>query len=345
MLAKNEEELPLGDGWRYEPKWDGFRAIVTRAADGSVTLDSRGERPLGRYFPEIVDLLTTQPPATYVMDCEIVMVANGVMDFETLQLRLHPAASRVNKLAGEIPTTLVAFDLIEVDERDLHGATTDERRIELESLMTRLGGQPAPDGPAGLPRGPALILTPRTDDPDVARRWFEDVDGFGQDGLVAKRAEQRYLEGERVMVKVKHHRTADCVVGGYRLERNGNGVGSLLLGLYDDAGRLHYVGHTSAFKAKERKELRETLAPLEGGAGFGGDMARSPGGPSRWSGGRDTEWVPLEPTLVCEVRFERLQGGRFRHSASIVRWRPDRDPKSCTFEQLGAVAPTWPELG
>ena len=331
MLAKSEEELPLGDGWRYEPKWDGFRAIVTRDADG-VRIDSRGDRPLGRYFPEIIELLAGQPPATYVMDGEILMVVNGAMDFETLQLRLHPAASRVNKLAGEIPATFVAFDLLEVDGRDVRSLTADERRAELEALIERMGAELAPDGPAGLHPGPALILTPRTDDVEIARRWFADLDGVGQDGIVAKRAEQRYVEGERVMVKVKHHRTADCVVGGYRLARNGDGVGSLLLGLYDDAGSLQYVGHTSAFKAKERRELRETLAPLEGGSSFG--EGRSPGGPSRWSGGRDTEWVPLEPKLVCEVRFERLQGGRFRHSASIVRWRTDRDPRSCTFDQL-----------
>ena len=331
MLAKSQEEVPAGDGWRYEPKWDGFRAIVTRD-EGRVTMDSRGDRPLGRYFPELVGLLHGQSAATYVMDGEILMVANGVMDFETLQLRLHPAASRVNKLAGEIPATFVAFDLLEIDGRDVRPLTTDERRVELERLIERLGAELAPDGPAGLHPGPALILTPRTDDLTVARRWFEDVDGVGQDGIVAKRAEQRYVEGERVMVKVKHHRTADCVVGGYRLARNGDGVGSLLLGLYDDAGSLQYVGHTSAFNAKERRELREILAPLEGGSSFG--EGRSPGGPSRWSGGRDTEWVPLEPTLVCEVRFERLQGGRFRHSASVVRWRTDRDPKSCTFDQL-----------
>ncbi len=338
MLAKSEEELPIGEGWRYEPKWDGFRAIVTRGADGSVRIDSRGERPLGRYFPELVELMSAGPAAVYILDGEIVMVADGLMDFETLQLRLHPAASRVNKLAGEIPATFVAFDLIELDGRDLHAATTDERRVELESLIERLGGELAPDGPAGLHAGPALILTPRTDDPEIARRWFEDVDGFGQDGIVAKRADQRYVEGERVMVKVKHHGTADCVVGGYRLERNGNGVGSLLLGLYDGNGALQYVGHTSAFRANERRELRETLRPLEGGSSFG--EGRSPGGPSRWSGGRDTEWIPLEPRLVCEVRYERLQGGRFRHSASIVRWRPDRDPASCTFDQLRTGAPT-----
>jgi ATP-dependent DNA ligase len=221
---------------------------------------------------------------------------------------------------------------LERDGRDLRPLTTDERRAELEAMVRHLGAELAPDSPAGLHRGPALILTPRTDDPDVARRWFADVDGVGQDGIVAKRAEQRYVEGERVMVKVKHHRTADCVVGGYRLERNGDGVGSLLLGLYDGEGTLQYVGHTSSFRAKERRELRETLQPLVGGSSFG--EGRSPGGPSRWSGGRDTEWVSLEPKLVCEVRYERLQAGRFRHSASIVRWRPDRDPKSCTFDQL-----------
>ena len=215
MLAKSQEDLPLGDGWRYEPKWDGFRAIVTRDADG-VRIDSRGDRPLGRYFPELVELLAGQPPATYVMDGEIVMIANGVMDFETLQLRLHPAASRVNKLAGEIPATLVAFDLLELDGRDVRPLATDERRAELEGLIERLGAELAPDSPGGLHPGPALILTPQTADVATAERWFADVDGVGQDGIVAKRAEQRYVEGERVMVKVKHHRTADCVVGGYR---------------------------------------------------------------------------------------------------------------------------------
>jgi ATP-dependent DNA ligase len=341
MLAKSQDEIPLGEGWRYEPKWDGFRAIVTR--DGDVRMDSRTDRPLGRYFPELVELLAGQPPASYVMDGEILMVNGGVMDFELLQLRLHPAESRVRKLAGEIPATFVAFDLLELDGRDLRGLDTDRRRVELEELIKRLGAELAPDGPAGLHPGPALILTPRTDDPARAQAWFEDVDGVGQDGIVARRGDQPYVEGERVMVKVKHHRTADCVVGGYRKERNGDGVGSLLLGLYDDEGTLQYVGHTSAFKANERRELRETLKPLEGGSSFG--MGRAPGGPSRWSGGRDTEWVTLEPKLVIEVRFERLQGGRFRHSASIVRWRPDRDPRSCTFDQLGVLPPRWGSPG
>ncbi len=335
MLAKLKEEMPVGGGWRYEPKWDGFRAIVTR--DGDVRIDSRNDRPLGRYFPELIDLLERQPEAAYVLDGEILMVNEGVMDFELLQLRLHPAASRVRKLAGEIPATLVAFDLLELDGADLRDRDADARREALEGLVERLGGELAPDGPAGLHPGPALILTPRTDDPERARAWFEDVDGVGQDGIVAKRAEQRYVEGERVMVKVKHHRTADCVVGGYRKGRHGDGVGSLLLGLYDEGGRLQYVGHTSALKARERRELLETLRPLEGGSSFG--EGRAPGGPSRWSGGRDAEWVTLEPMLVVEVRYERLQGGRFRHSASIVRWRADRDPRSCRFDQLGPLPP------
>jgi ATP-dependent DNA ligase len=343
MLSKSQDELPTQDGWRYEPKWDGFRTIATRDRAGSVTLSSRNDRPLGRYFPEIVRLLEAQPQAAYVIDGEIVMVANGEMDFDTLQLRLHPAASRVNKLAAAIPATLVAFDVLEVDGRDVRSLDTDARREELTRLIDRLGGEPAPAGPDGLRPGPTLVLTPRSDDLEVATAWFEDVAGFGQDGIVAKRADGPYVEGERVMVKVKHRRTADCVVGGYRKERKGDGVGSLLLGLYDDDGRLHYVGHTSAFKAKERRELREILAPLEGGSSFGGfdDQARAPGGPSRWSAGRDTEWVALEPKLVVEVRFERLQNGRFRHSASIVRWRPDRDPESCTFEQIGGSPPAW----
>jgi len=186
-----------------------------------------------------------------------------------------------------------------------------------------------------LQPGPAIVLTPQTDDLTLAQRWFEDVDGFGQDGVVAKRAEQRYVENERVMVKIKHHRTIDCVVGGYRLEKSGDGVGSLLLGLYDEDGALQYVGHTSSFPVKQRRALREELAPLEGGTSFG--EGRAPGGQSRWTGGKERPWVALDPRLVCEVRFDRMQGVRFRHAASLQRWRPDRDPHSCTFEQLRVV--------
>lgn len=351
MLAKASEELPAGEGWRYEPKWDGFRAIV-RIADGIVELDSRTDRPLGRYFPELVDLLASLSPQPLVLDGEIVLVlpagsAYGTaaslgtasnapaIDFDALQLRLHPADSRVRMLAGEIPATFVAFDALEIGGEDLRSMDTDARRERLRTLLQAVDAGQVPKGPDELRPGPAIVLTPRTDDLAVAKRWFADVDGFGQDGVVARRSEQPYAENERVMVKVKHHRTIDCVVGGYRLEKSGDGVGSLLLGLYDEGGVLQYVGHTSAFPAKQRRGMREELAPLEEGTSFGD--GRAPGGQSRWTGGKEKPWVPLEPRLVCEVRFDRMQGVRFRHAASLVRWRPDRDPRSCTFEQLGVV--------
>ena len=326
MLAKSQEDLPLGDGWRYEPKWDGFRAIVTRDADG-VRIDSRGDRPLGRYFPELVELLAGQPPATYVMDGEIVMIANGVMDFETLQLRLHPAASRVNKLAGEIPATLVAFDLLELDGRDVRPLDTDERRAELEGLIERLGAELAPDSPGGLHPGPALILTPQTADVATAERWFADVDGVGQDGIVAKRAEQHYVEGERVMVKVKHHRTADCVVGGYRVERNGDGVGSLLLGLYDDrrhaAVRWPHVGvqgegtpraPRDARATRRRRELRRgpqpgRTEPMERRPRHRVGHARAEArlrGPLRTAAGRPVPPLGVDRALAHRPRPEEL---------------------------------------
>jgi ATP-dependent DNA ligase len=337
MLARSAEEIPDGEGWRYEPKWDGFRCIVERGDGGAgeVGIASRDARPLGRYFPELVELLEASPAETYLFDAEIVLVARGRMEFDTLQQRLHPAASRVRTLAAATPATLVAFDLLEVGGRDLRPLEFDERRSQLEALVTRLGGSPPPAGPEGLREGPELFLTPQTADPQIAQVWFADEAVFGQDGIVAKRADQRYLEGERAMVKVKHHRTLDCVVGGYRVEKNGNGVASLLLGLYDAAGVLHYVGHTSSFPAAQRRAMREELAPLEGGASFG--QGRAPGGPSRWSGGRETEWVPLDPVLVCEVRIDRMQGDRFRHASRLLRWRDDRDPHSCTFDQLDAA--------
>lgn len=333
MLARSADAIPTGAGWRYEPKWDGFRTIVVREG-GAVEMRSRDGRPLDRYFPELVEVLGRGPGTSFVMDGEIVLVLEGRLEFGVLQLRLHPAASRIRKLSAEIPATFVAFDLLELDGRDLRPHDTDARRRELERLVARLGGSPPPPGPAALRPGPGLVLTPRTEDPEIARRWFEDVEGFGQDGIVARRAEQPYVEGERAMVKVKHRRTADCVVGGYRLERRGEGVASLLLGLYDEVGVLHYVGHASAFPARQRRELRERLRPLEGGSSFGG--GRSPGGPSRWSAGREAGWIPVRPELVCEVEFDRLQEGRFRHAARFLRWRPDRDPRTCTYGQLGA---------
>lgn len=348
MLAKAAGELPEGGDWCYEPKWDGFRAIVRAGAD-DVQLDSRGERPLGRYFPELVELLGTLGSRPFVLDGEIVLVLPAgspygtaaelghpidepAIDFDALQMRLHPAASRVNRLAGEIPATFVAFDAIEIDGRDLRSLDTDSRRSELASLLATAGAEDPPRGPEDLRPGPGLVLTPQTRDLELARRWFADLEGFGQDGIVAKRRDQRYVDGERVMVKVKHHRTADCVVGGYRIEKDGDGVASLLLGLYDAEGTLHYVGHTSAFPATQRRALREELQPLEGGTSF--RDGRTPGAPSRWTGSNERAWVALEPTLVCEVRYDRMQGVRFRHAATLVRWRPDRDAASCTFEQL-----------
>lgn len=339
MLAKLEPRVPRGESWTYEPKWDGFRTIVTVDGDG-VRFVSRDDRPMMRFFPEIVELLADRDTGALVADGELVLVRPGRLSFDELQLRLHPAESRVRKLASEIPATLILFDLLEEGGDDLRPRPLRERRMRLEALAARIGAERAPERLSELPLGPDLRLTPWTGDVATAERWFADEEGLGQDGIMAKRAEQPYQPGVRGWVKVKHRSTADVVVGGYRVAKDGDGVGSLLLGLYDADGRLHYVGHTSSFRAAERRAIREALAPLEGGAGFGDD-ARSPGGPSRWSAGRDTAWVSLDPIVVCEVSFDRLQGGRFRHAATFVRWRDDRTPASCTFDQVGAEPPSW----
>jgi ATP-dependent DNA ligase len=343
MLAKVVPEMPVGEGWVYEPKWDGFRTIVAVDGDRRVRLVSRDGRPLGRYFPELLELLEGQPVhAPFVADAEIVRVAPGRMDFDELQLRLHPAESRVRKLAGEIPATLIVFDLIRSGDDDLAALPLSERRGRLAALAQELGWDPAPDHLDDVTSGPAVLLGPSSEDPDLARAWFADEAGVGQDGIIAKRADQPYLSGERGWAKVKHRSTLDCVVGGYRLSKTGDGIGALLLGLFDDDGTLHYVGHTSSFKAKERRDILVELRPLEGGGSFEG--GRAPGGPSRWSAGKETAWVALEPVLVCEVTIDRIQYGRFRHAATFVRWRDDREPRSCTFAQLpGAEPPAWPE--
>ena len=337
MLAKLESEIPRGPGWTYEPKWDGFRTIVT--VGDAIRLESRDARPMNRYFPELVTLLEERRDGDFLADAEIVMVRPGELSFDELQLRLHPAESRVRKLAAEIPATLILFDLLEDAGDSVATLPLKDRRERLVALSDRLKVGRAPEDLEELDPGPDLLLTPWTDDLAVAERWFADEAGLGQDGIVAKREDQPYQPGVRGWIKVKHRQTADCVVGGYRLSKDGQGVGSLLLGVYDDDGALHYLGHTSSFKAKEKRELLELLRPLEGVESFAG--ARAPGGQSRWSAGKDTAWVTIEPRLVCEVAFDRIQSGRIRHAATFLRWRPDRDPKTCTWAQLGVSPPVW----
>ena len=328
MLAKLEPTVPRGEGWRYEPKWDGFRGIVFR--DGTkVHIGSRGRRPLDRYFPELLDPLREALPQRAVVDGEIVLASpDGVLDFELLQLRLHPADSRVRKLAGEIPAAFVAFDLIAEGSRDLRKRPLAERWDRLSSAI-----KPMPTSRAMkaiLSRKPRVVLTPQTDKPTRAERWFEELEGFGLDGVIAKHESLTYQPGKRVMVKIKHERTIDCVVGGYRIHKSGRGVGSLLLGLYDDGGVLHHVGAAGAFSARDRVALLDRLKPLEGGESFAPETVL--GGPSRWRPA-EREWIPLEPKLVCEVAYDHFQGRRFRHLAQFRRWRDDRDPRSCTFDQ------------
>ncbi|HVL82651.1 MAG TPA: ATP-dependent DNA ligase [Actinomycetota bacterium] len=329
MLAKLRTELPVDEGWLYEPKWDGFRAVVFR--DGhEVEIRSRDLRPLDRYFPELPDLFRASLPERCVVDGEIVVPVEGALDFDQLQQRIHPAESRVAKLAGETPAGFVAFDVLALDDADLRSRTTHERRIVLESLLP-----PArePSEADGVPRALHAVVTPQTSNPAACEVWLGGIDRAGIEGVIAKRADEPYRENERSMVKVKQRKTIDCVVGGYRLSKAGDGVGSLLLGLYD-SGVLHYVGHTSSFKAAERRELLARLKDLEGGSGFG--PGRAPGGPSRWAAARgESPWVPLDPVLVCEVAYDKMQGERIRHAATFLRWRPEREPADCTFEQLG----------
>lgn len=316
MLSEAEDEIPVGDGWRYEPKYDGFRALVFRDGE-KVHLQSRKGQPLERYFPELLPLLQSALPERAVIDGEIIMPTPHGLDFDTLQLRLHPAASRVQKLSKETPAAFVAFDVLAIDDEDLRELPLDERR---RRLLTSL--KPTDE----------VFVTPQATDVAQAKTWFHEFEGAGLDGVIAKKGDLRYRAGERVMVKVKHLRTVDCVVGGYRVHKHG-GVGSLLLGLYDEHGTLHHVGHTSSFKAKERKELLTQLEPLKGGVSFG--SGRTPGAPSRWNSGKElAEWVPLTPTLVCEVTFDYLQGERFRHAATFVRWRSDKAPQACKYDQI-----------
>jgi ATP-dependent DNA ligase len=337
MLAKAIHEVPHTEGLLFEPKWDGFRCVVFRDGD-ELELGSRNDRPLTRYFPELVDLLLAALPERCVVDGEIVVVTGTGLAFDTLQQRLHPAASRVNKLAAETPASFVAFDLLALDDRDLTGEPFAERRRLLEGVL-------ADD----LAR---VHLTPMTDDPVVAEDWFTRFEGAGFDGVMAKPADQPYQQDKRVMWKVKHERTADCVVAGFRWHKDGEGVGSLLLGLFDDEGTLHHVGVASSFTAARRRELVDELAPLRvdaleehpwkhwaEAAAEAKDAGRMPGGVSRWNAQKDLSWEPVRTEVVAEVRYEHVMGGRFRHGGRLVRFRPDRTPESCTYAQLDEVAP------
>jgi ATP-dependent DNA ligase len=336
MLAKLATALPAGEGWLFEPKWDGFRAIVFRDGD-RIHLQSRDLRPLDRYFPELDAALLSVLPARCVVDGEIVIAGERGLDFDALQLRLHPAASRVAKLAAETPSSFVAFDLLALGDEDLRARPQAERRARLERALAGAGG--------------AVHLTPCTRDRAVAEEWFHRFEGAGLDGVVAKHEATAYEPGRRVMVKVKHVRTADCVVAGFRWHKQGQGelVGSLLLGLYDAAGALHHVGVTSAFSMMQRRRLAAELAPLRrnamadhpwrewAGAADGG--TRMPGATSRWSRGKDLSWEPLRIERVCEVKYDHLQGDRLRHAAVFVRWRPDKRPADCRYDQLEVTPP------
>jgi ATP-dependent DNA ligase len=329
MLAKLEKEIPAGKGWRYEPKWDGFRAIIFR--DGAeVRIGSRGRKELQRYFPDVVAALKGALPRRCVVDGEIVLAGPDGLDFDLLQQRIHPAESRVRRLAGETPASYVAFDLLAQGSRDLQRQPLLERWAALERIVEPESERRALKRILG--RGTEVVLTPHTPKVDVARRWFEELEDAGLDGIVAKRDDLTYQPGKRAMVKVKHERTLDVVVAGYRVHKSGAGVGSLLLGLYDEQGVLHHVGAAGAFPASERIRLREMLRPLEGGEGFGEGHVL--GGPSRWRP-QEREWIPLEPRLVCEVAYDHFQGEfRLRHLAQFLRWRPDREPRDCTFAQV-----------
>ena len=318
MLAKLAREIPKGEDWLYEPKWDGFRAIVFYDGD-EVYIGSRDEKPLNRYFPELVTLFAEGLPGPCIVDGEIVVRVEQGLSFDSLQLRIHPAESRVRMLSEEIPASFIAFDLLADGEEDLRELPFVERRTRLEALL-------------GAGSNERITLTPQTTSAGEAEDWLDSYEEAGFEGVVAKKEETTYQPGKRPMVKVKVQRTADCVVGGYRLSKGGDGVGSLLLGLYGDSGDLQYVGHTSSFKAKERRDLLEQLREIEGEGGFG--RGRTPGGPSRWAGTRDQSWVPLRPELVCEVSFDRFEGDRFRHAATFLRWRTDKLPEQCLLDQV-----------
>ncbi len=341
MLSRAANGLPDGDGWLFEPKWDGFRAVVFRDGD-EIVLQSRDEKPLNRYFPELVAPLAAALPDRCVLDGEIVIVGAAGLDFEALLLRIHPAASRVKLLAAETPASFVAWDLLALGDEDLRTLPLRARRERLEQALA-----------AAVP---PVHVSPATHDRAVAEDWFRRFEGAGLDGVMAKRLDSPYSAGERTMIKVKHSRTADCVVAGFRWHKNGPGtmVGSLLLGLYDSKGELHHVGVTAAFTNAIRKQLVEELAPLRENAlknhpwrhwaeaqeEASAKGQRLPGAASRWNRGKDLSWEPLRPERVCEVAYDHMQGTRFRHGAQFRRWRPDKPAEDCRYDQL-EVTPAY----
>jgi ATP-dependent DNA ligase len=337
MLAKRVTEIPNGDSWFFEPKWDGFRALIFRDKD-EILIQSRDGKSLNRYFPELLETVRVQLPPRCVLDGEIVIAGKAGLDFDALQLRIHPAASRVKLLSEQTPASIIFFDLLCEEENNLCNEPFESRRRKMESMLSSAG--------------PPVHLTPVTRERTVAADWFRRFEGAGLDGVMAKLADGTYEPDKRVMLKIKHERDCDCVVAGFRWHKNGEGsaIGSLLLGLYDDSGSLQHVGVCASFKLEKRRELVEFLAPYREGAsrdhpwgswskfdGEGGD--RMPGAQSRWSQGKDLSWEPLRPELVVEVAYEHMQGNRFRHMAQFRRWRTDKKPSDCTYAQLEVVPP------
>ena len=328
LSAISETGIPKGDSWEYEPKWDGFRTLVFRDGD-EVALMSRGGRAMTRYFPEVLPAFRKLGSSRLVLDGELVVVGASGLDFGALQQRVHPAESRVRMLAEATPAWFIAFDLLAEGSEDLRKLPLGERRKRLDKLLRGVK--------------PPIFLTPYTRDPKTAEEWFEKFEGAGLDGVIAKSWAGSYIPGKRLWVKIKHKRTADCVVIGWRKTSDGTTLGALLLGLYDKKGKIHYVGHTSSFSAAERKELIQKLKPLETEIPeeeWRANPGRMPGGLSRWSRGKDnTEWVAVRPELVCEVTYDKLEAGeRFRHATGFLRWRTDKPPKKCGFDQIASAA-------
>jgi ATP-dependent DNA ligase len=327
MEAKSVGELPDGGGWQYEPKWDGFRCLVFRDG-GEIELQSKSGKPLARYFPEVVEAVRRMKAQRFVLDGELVIPIDGALSFDALQLRLHPAESRVRKLAAQTPAQLMLFDcLVDEDGTDLAACPLGERRAALEALHAREDN-------------PSILLSPMTNDRDVAQSWL-DMAGGALDGVIAKKSDGPYVSGERAMLKIKQLRTADCVVGGFRYATSAREVGSLLLGLFNDEGKLDHVGFTSSFGSEDKAELTKRLEGLRGEPGFTGD---APGGPSRWATERSGDWESLRHELVVEVRYDHVSGNRFRHGTKFLRWRPDKAPEQCRFDQLVQASALATEL-